>query len=258
MGASRSTRSHRIARGLVFAVLCLFPAVALGEPPHPQDSGQTFVEHDPYLVCEQGKRQSPINIVTSEHEGQRHDLVFRYPPTSGHIVHDGHSFQARSESTRIVLLDGHSYQFLQGHFHDPSEHHIDGVSYAMELHLVHKDSEGKLLVIGVLAQEGEEQKELARLGAWVEKQVGHRMVQSGEEVTRSDQFDLMKVLPKDLKHFYAYGGSLTTPPCTEGVQWVVLKEPIELSKAQISRFMQAYGPIARPVQPLRDREIEAQ
>jgi carbonic anhydrase len=159
----------------------------------------------------------------------------------------------------MVVLDGKSYQLLQGHFHDPSEHHIDGVSYAMELHLVHKDSEGKLLVIGVLAQEGGEHKELARAGAWVKKQVGHRMVQAGEEVTGSDQlFDLMKVLPKDLKHFYAYGGSLTTPPCTEGVQWIVLKEPIELSKEQISHFMQAYGPIARPVQPLRDREIQAQ
>jgi carbonic anhydrase len=116
----------------------------------------------------------------------------------------------------------------------------------------------KLLVIGVLAQEGEEHKELARAGAWVKKQVWHRMLQSGEAVAGTYQFDLMKVLPKDLEHFYAYGGSLTTPPCTEGVQWIVLKEPIELSKEQISRFMRAYGPIARPVQPLHNREIKAQ
>jgi carbonic anhydrase len=128
----------------------------------------------------------------------------------------------------------------------------------MELHLVHKNSAGKLLVVGVLAQEGEEQKELARLFAWVEQQIGHRMLQPGEEVEGAYQADLMKVLPKDLKHFYAYGGSLTTPPCTEGVQWIVLKEPIELSKAQIDRFMKAYGPIARPVQPLHNREIKAQ
>jgi carbonic anhydrase len=258
MRASRSTRNHIIPRGLVFAVLCLFPAGAFGGPPHPQDSEQTSGEHDPYLVCEQGQRQSPINIVTSEHEGKHHDLVFQYQPTSAHIVHNGHSFQTLSESTRIVLFNGQSYKLLQAHFHDPSEHHIDGVSYSMELHLVHKDSKGKLLVVGVLAQEGEEQKELARLGAWVEQQVGHRMLQAGEEVAVANQFDLMKILPKDLEHFYAYGGSLTTPPCTEGVQWIVLKEPIELSKAQISRFMQAYGPIARPVQPLHQREIKAQ
>ena len=258
MGASRSTRRHIIPRGLIFAVLCFFPTAAFGGSPHSQESGQTSGEHDPYLVCEQGKRQSPINIVTSEHEGKHHDLVFRYQPTSVHIVHDGHSFQALSESIRMVMFDGQSYHLLQGHWHDPSEHHLDGVSYAMELHLVHKDSEGKLLVIGVLAQEGEENQELARAGAWVEKQVGHRMLQAGEEVAGAYQADIMKVLPKDLKHFYAYGGSLTTPPCTEGVQWIVLKEPIELSKAQISRFMQAYGPIARPVQPLRDREIQAQ
>jgi carbonic anhydrase len=128
----------------------------------------------------------------------------------------------------------------------------------MELHLVHKDSEGKLLVIGVLAQEGEEQKEFARVGAWVKKQIGHRMLQSGEEVAGAYQFDLMNVLPKNREHFYAYHGSLTTPPCTEGVQWIVLKESIELSKAQIHRFMRAYGPIARPVQPLHHRQLEAQ
>jgi carbonic anhydrase len=128
----------------------------------------------------------------------------------------------------------------------------------MELHLVHKDSEGKLLVVGVLVREGEEHKELALAGAWIQKQIGHRMLKPGEEVAGAYQFDLMKVLPKDLEHFYAYGGSLTTPPCTEGVQWIVLKEPIELSKAQIDRFMQAYGPIARPVQPLHHREIDVQ
>jgi len=175
-----------------------------------------------------------------------------------HLVHDGHSFKGLSASNSLVVFDGQSYQFLQFHFHDPSEHHIDGTSYPMEMHLVHKDSEGKLLVIGVLIQEGKEQSELALASAWIRKQVGHRMLQSGEEVAGAYQVDLMKVLPKDREHFYTYGGSLTTPPCTEGVQWIVLKEPIELSKDQIDRFIRAYGPIARPVQPLRDREIEAQ
>lgn len=258
MEAPCATRSNMIQRGLLLVVLFFFPSATLGGSPHPQESGHTSGEHDPYLVCEQGKRQSPINIVTSEHEGIHHDLVFRYQPTPVHIVHNGHSFQALSESTRIVLFNGHSYQFLQAHFHDPSEHHIDGVSYAIELHLVHQDSKGKLLVIGILAREGEEQKELAQLGAWVEQQIGHRMPQVGEEITGGYRFDLMKILPKDRTHFYSYSGSLTTPPCTEGVQWIVLKESIELSKAQITRFMNAYGPIARPVQPLHHREIEAQ
>jgi len=132
------------------------------------------------------------------------------------------------------------------------------MSYPMEMHLVHKDSEGKLLVIGVLAQEGEEHNEINLAGAWVEQQVGHRMLQSGEEVAGAYQFNPMKVLPKDREHFYTYGGSLTTPPCTEGVQWIVIKESIELSGDQIHRFIRAYGPIARHVQPLLDRKIEAQ
>jgi len=128
----------------------------------------------------------------------------------------------------------------------------------MEMHLVHKSSEGKLLVIGVLAQEGEEHTELARAGDWVEEQIGHRMLQAGEEVAGGYQLDLMKLLPENREHFYAYGGSLTTPPCTEGVQWIVFKDSIQVSKEQISRFVRAYGPIARPVQPLRNREIETQ
>ena len=254
----RSTNTNFFQRGILLAVLFLFPSAAFGSSSHAQESRQGSEKNDPYLACEQGKRQSPINIVTSVREDRHHDLVFRYQPTAMHVVHDGHSYKGLSASNSLVLFDGQSYQFLQFHFHDPSEHHMDGTSYPMEMHLVHKNSEGKLLVIGVLAQEGEEHKELAQAGAWVKEQVGHRMLQSGEEIAGAYQFDLMKVLPNDLKHFYAYGGSLTTPPCTEGVQWVVLKEPIELSGDQIHRFIRAYGPIARPVQPLHDREIQAQ
>ena len=254
----RSARTNVLHSGIILVALCLFPSTVFGNSSHHQESEQASGENDPYLVCEQGQRQSPINIVTSAHEDRHHDLVFRYQPTAMHVVHEGHSYKGLSASNSLVLFDGQSYQFLQFHFHDPSEHHIDGRSYPMEMHLVHKDAEGKLLVIGVLAQEGEEHKELAQAGAWVEEQVGHRMMQYGEEVAGAYEFDLMKVLPKDREHFYAYGGSLTTPPCTEGVQWIVLKEPIEMSEDQIHRFIRAYGPIARPVQPLRDREIEAQ
>ena len=258
MVARRSTISNSLYSRIVLAALCLVPSAVFGGSPHHQDSEQISRKHDPYLVCEQGKRQSPINIVTSDREDRHHDLVFRYQPTTIHVVHDGHSFKALSESNSLVVFDGQSYQFLQLHFHDPSEHHIDGRSYAMEMHLVHRDSEGKLLVIGVLIQEGEEQSELALASVWIRKQVGHRMLQSGEEVAGAYQFNPMKVLPQDREHFYAYGGSLTTPPCTEGVQWIVLKESIELSKEQIDRFIKAYGPIARPVQPLRDRKIKEQ
>ena len=254
----RSTILNFLYSGIVIATLCLFPSGVFGGTPPSQESRPSSGKNDPYLVCEQGKRQSPVNIVTAEHEDTHHDLVFRYQPTAIHLVHDGHSFKGLSESNSLVLFDGHSYQLLQLHFHDPSEHHIDGTSYPMEMHLVHKDSKGKLLVIGVLAQEGTENVEMAQAGAWVEKQVGHRMLQPGEEVIGAYQFDLMNVLPQNREHFYAYGGSLTTPPCTEGVQWIVLKESIEFSKDQIDGFMGAYGPIARPVQPLRNREVEAQ
>ena len=258
MADCRTTLSDLVYGGIVLTAMCLIPSPLFASPPETEESVKGSGTHDPFLVCERGKRQSPINITTSEHVGKHHDLVFRYQPTTIHVVHDGHSFKALSESNSLVMFDGQSYQFLQVHFHDPSEHHIDGMSFPMEMHLVHKGSEGKLLVVGVLAKEGKEHTELAGAGDWVKKQIGHRMLQAGEEVEGGYQLDLMKILPGNREHFYAYGGSLTTPPCTEGVQWVVLKEPIEVSNIQIERFMRAYGPIARPVQPLRDREIEIQ
>ena len=99
---------------------------------------------------------------------------------------------------------------------------------------------GKLLVIGILAQEGEEHKELAQAGAWVEKQVGHRMLQSGEEVAGEYQFNPMKVLPNDLKHFYAYGGSLTTPPCTvSGCPFAGLQE-LQKNRGKFWRSIQDF------------------
>ena len=154
MVGRQSTIINSLSSGIVLAALCLFPSAVFGGSPHHQESEQASGENDPYLVCEQGQRQSPINIVTSAHEDRHHDLVFRYQPTAMHVVHEGHSYKGLSASNSLVLFDGQSYQFLQFHFHDPSEHHIDGMSYPMEMHLVHKNSEGKLLVIGILAREG--------------------------------------------------------------------------------------------------------
>jgi len=108
----RSLIANCLQGGIVLAVLCFLPSVVFGSSPPSQDSGQTSGKNDPFLVCEQGKRQSPVNIVTLEHENMHHDLVFRYKPSTMHIVHDGHTFKGLSESNSLVLLDGHSYQFL--------------------------------------------------------------------------------------------------------------------------------------------------
>lgn len=243
---------------IVLFALCLFPALVFGgttaDAPATHASGQK----NPYLICEKGKRQSPINISSSHNAHGHHTLEFRYQPMPMSVIHDGHSYKALADDTSKVLLDGHPYTLAQFHAHDPSEHEIDGVDYAMEFHLVHKNAEGRLLVVGVLVNEGGTNAELAQAGAWVEKQIGHRLPQPGEKVSGTYRFNPMSILPKDRSHFYTYDGSLTTVPCTEGVQWVVLHEPIELSAKQLNRFIKAYGPIARDLQPIFDRVIEDQ
>jgi carbonic anhydrase len=210
---------------------------------------------DPYLICEKGTRQSPIDIAsTSLHETEG-DLIFRYTPTQIHVIHDGHSVQAINEAPSMVIYRGDAYQLLQLHFHEPSEHHIDGISYAMEMHLVHKNSQNQILVVGVLIQLGSENHEIIRAGDWIQRKLGHRSVQEGEDVTGEFMLDVMKLLPQNQSHYFTYEGSLTTAPCTEGVTWVVLKQPIEVSQDQVRRFVRAYGHTAREVQALEGREI---
>ena len=210
---------------------------------------------DPYLICEKGTRQSPIDIsTTSLHETQG-DLIFRYTPTPIHVVHDGHSVQAINEAPSMVIYRGSAYQLLQLHFHEPSEHHIDGNSSVMEMHLVHKNSQGQILVVGVFIQAGTANQEVLRAGDWIQQRLGHRTVEEGEEVTGEFMLDVMKLLPQNQSHYFTYDGSLTTAPCTEGVTWVVLKQPIEVSQDQVRRFVRAYGHTAREVQTLEDREI---
>jgi len=151
-------------------------------------------------------------------------------------------------------LNGRSYKLRQFHFHDPSEHHIDGKVYPMEMHLVHQDERGHLLVVGVLLELGKENPVFARVGDWMQKHTGQRLPSKGQEVTTELIVNLMDVLPHETHHF-SYHGSLTTPPCSEGVQWLVLKTTIEISQIQADRFITTIGPNARPLQPLHQRKL---
>lgn len=207
-----------------------------------------------YMVCETGREQSPINIVTPRHGENQEDLTFLYQPTPLAVWNNGHTIQVNYQGGSNLRLNGKSYKLRQFHFHAPSEHHIDGKGYPMEMHLVHQDDAGHILVVGILLALGEENRAFSRVGNWVKQHTGQRLPSKGGEVTTDLTFNLMDVLPTDTHHF-SYHGSLTTPPCSEGVQWIVLKTPIEISKVQAERFVTTIGPNARPVQPLRKREI---
>lgn len=208
-----------------------------------------------YMTCEAGRQQSPINIVMPRHGESQEELAFHYHPTTLTVRSNGHTIQVNYQGGNFLRLNGQSYKLRQFHFHDPSEHHIDGKPYPMEMHLVHQDDRGHTLVVGLLLAFGKENQVLSRTGDWLEQQAGRRLPsQTGEEFT-DVPFNLMDLIPSNTHHF-SYHGSLTTPPCSEGVQWIVLKTPIEISKVQGERFITTIGPNARPLQPLGGREIQ--
>jgi carbonic anhydrase len=124
----------------------------------------------------------------------------------------------------------------------------------MEMHLVHQDNNGPILVVGILLEIGKENVVFSRVRDLMQQHTGHRLPSKNQEVTTDILFNIMDVLPNN-RHHFSYHGSLTTPPCSEGAQWIVLKTPIEISQIQADRFVTTMGPNARPVQPLHQREL---
>jgi carbonic anhydrase len=214
--------------------------------------GEGAPEHwadlDPdYAVCGTGVEQSPIDIANATTEDLA-DIVFNYSDTTLNILNNGHTIQVNYDEGSSIEVKGTTYDLLQFHFHTPSEHEIDGQPAAGEMHLVHQSDDGSYAVIGVMIQDGTEN--LAFAPVWDNLPAGAAEVQtiSGVSVNAAD------LLP-DTLIYYNYSGSFTTPPCTEGVNWLVLTTPIEMSDEQIAAFSSIIGDNNRPVQPLGDRSI---
>jgi carbonic anhydrase len=218
--------------------------------------GQTRpIDHLPVSVCESGWQQSPINIIMPHPGIHQNDLTFHYRPTPLTIRNNGHTIQVNYQEGSFLRLNGREYKLRQFHFHDPSEHHIDGRGYPMEMHLVHQNDAGQILVMAVLLRFGQDNPVLSRVGEWMEQHTGRRLPGKGEDVPISLLFNLTDLLPSDPHHF-SYQGSLTTPPCSENVHWIILKTPIEISEIQAARFVTTIGPNARPVQEIGQREVQ--
>ncbi len=241
-----------------FASLALFlaiPQAYAGEnAPHWSYGGEDGPDHwgelsAAYHMCSEGRNQSPIDIKVDLKAGMP-KLVFDYYSTPLREINNGHSIQQNVEPGSSLIVPGRelSYELKQFHFHSPSEHTIAGRSYAMELHFVHVNEEGLVAVVGVLIEEGEEHPVVNKLWAFMPEHAG----ETSEQPIGIEETNL---LPPTHEYYY-YSGSLTTPPCSEGVAWIVLKNPIELSAEQIERFKERVGPITnRPVQPQNARMI---
>ncbi|WP_338448038.1 carbonic anhydrase [Niallia oryzisoli] len=225
---------------------------------HPADwsyEGDTGPEYwgelDPsYAACSKGKEQSPINIESSQIKDSdtKADMTIQYEPTTVTLENTGYTIQANPITKRnIIVLNNKEYALEQFHFHTPSEHQFNSKNFPMELHLVHKDPYGKLAVLGVMIQEGNENEKLA--AAW-----NALPKKASEKTIVKEPVDVKSLLPQKQTAFH-YDGSLTTPPCTEGVKWLVYEQPIYMSKDQIQAFKERFPDNHRPVQPINDREI---
>jgi len=213
--------------------------------------GEGAPEHwgdiDPrFTTCKNGVNQSPINL-TGFTESELPAITFNYNLTSSDILNNGHSIQANIKEGSSITVDGKTFDLKQFHFHSPSENNINGTSYPLEAHFVHASAEGKLAVVAVMFEEGEENKALAELWAKMPQNVGDK--------NPIDAKALNALLPKD-RDYYRFNGSLTTPPCTEGVRWLVMKKPITLSAAQIETFKKVmHHHNNRPIQATNARVI---
>ncbi len=197
--------------------------------------------------CEKGTHQSPINIRTAPHLQGHDGLLIRYTAVPGHVVTSSHTVEVDFQSGGTLEILGRSYALKEFHFHAPSEHQLNGRVYPMEAHLVHRDETGHLVVLAVLMDLGTESTSMSA--------VWERIPSGKQEAVRDLLLNPQDLLPTDLHH-YAYDGSLTTPPCTEGVHWIVLKSPIAITATHLDRFIALIGYNARPVQPLNERGIE--
>jgi len=200
---------------------------------------------DAYPLCGTGKAQSPIDIRGPFEKGTA-AIKLDYKPSPLKILNNGHTVQVNVDpGSKLTTSDG-TFQLLQFHFHKSSEELIDGKPSAMVAHFVHKSDDGKLAVVGVLINEGAENPLIKQLWSHAPTKEGPEVAVAGASI------DPKGLMPAKL-NYYAYDGSLTTPPCTEGVRFYILKEKMTVSKEQLAAF--PFKANARPVQPLNGRKI---
>jgi len=200
-----------------------------------------------FSLCAAGHEQSPIDI-TGAQEANLGEISFHYFSSAMTVQHTGQSIQVDYDPGSYIVYNQTRYDLIQFHFHHPGEHTIDGMAAAMELHLVHADERGALAVVGVMLVAGE-----AESAAYAVL-FNNLPAEKTEPTDIGLTIDASRLLPPD-HSYHTYSGSLTTPPCSEGVRWLVLRAPVSLSAAQIEAFRRIHLPNARPVQPLNNRDL---
>jgi carbonic anhydrase len=210
----------------------------------PQSWGKLKPEFE---KCSSGARQSPIDIRDGI-KVQLDSVQFDYKPSGFRVIDNGHTVQVNVAAGNSIEVMGRRYDLLQFHFHRPSEERINGRQFDMVAHLVHKDIEGRLAVVAVLLDRGSAQPLVQTV--W-----NNLPLEKGDEVAAKGAIDMNALLPAE-RSYFTYMGSLTTPPCSEGVLWMVMKNPVPISDQQIAIFTRLYPMNARPIQSASGRLIK--
>lgn len=221
---------------------------------HWEYTGRTGPAHwsevdEKFGACSQGKTQSPIDLRSGDAQpAALPEIAFDYQPSALKLVDNGHTVQVNYAPGSAITVAGKRYELLQFHFHKPSEERLNGKPYALVAHLVHKSAEGDLAVVGVLMEAGQRRPVLQAVFDNLPQKKGTEVAVPGVAI------DIGALLPEN-RGYYTFAGSLTTPPCSEGVTWYVMKTPVQVAAADIARFGHVYRMNARPVQPLNGRVV---
>ncbi len=200
-----------------------------------------------FAACKTGHRQSPVNIAGAQ-SADLPAIQFDYKPSALHIINNGHTIEINYAPGSFIKIGDKRYELKQFHFHHPSEETINGKRFPMELHLVHSDAAGNLAVVSVLLEEGSANALIETLWGVAPKTAGP------EKKDDSLQINVTDLLPAN-RGYFTFSGSLTTPPCTEGVSWFVLETPVMISSKQVATFAKIYPYDERPTQSLNGRTV---
>ncbi|BCD59699.1 MULTISPECIES: carbonic anhydrase [unclassified Nitratiruptor] len=212
-----------------------------------QEGPQHWGEIDPkFRMCALGVNQSPIDMNRFV-DAKLPSLKITYAGIAKEVVYNGHTIKVTTLGKNEVVIDGKPFVLQQFHFHTPSENKINGKQFPMEAHFVHKSKDGEYLVIALMFKEGAKNSALQKILNDLQPEVGQKRM-------LKEMFNPGDFFPRKLD-YYRYDGSFTTPPCTEGVRWIVLKRPVQASKEQIAKMHEIMHNNNRPVQPLKARVI---
>ena len=204
-------------------------------------------EIDPsYAACGTGQSQSPVDLVDATAQDLT-NIAFNYQPSQVNILNNGHTVQVNYDAGSYIEVDGQRYDVAQFHYHAPSEHAVNGQLFDAELHIVHKNADGQLAVIGILLEKG-------TANPAYDPFINNLPAHESEEEAKGVEIDAASLLP-EVQTTFRYSGSLTTPPCTEGVSWFVMTTPVQLSEQQLAALETVFKGNNRPVQMLNARAL---